>query len=297
MRILEIRDPLRSKVRKIKARLDTGADHSIISRDVVDNFGWLEEALDKNDPASVVLPDHSLFSFRGKVTINFHVLDPPQHQTLFRFNKYEYKATFFIPADGDIASFDAYIGRDLIAKHHLQSSFFFSGNSAPDRDGRTLVDKGAAKKASPRSVAETRARLQEEQEGQADRYDRNLGGGMSDPPPLHQGQIPRGHTIGADARPEPRRESERRSRSTSSQTANTGGQDLPRSSSRQGGEGDSEKEESKEEESEEEESEKEKSEKEENKKADRKKDNSKKDDRNEGKEGGRRKPGSGGVSA
>ncbi|KAE9974802.1 hypothetical protein EG328_003588 [Venturia inaequalis] len=137
VRTLQIRDP----AKKIKARLDTGADYSVLSQEIVDALGLREQTLDEgDDPLSVVLPDSRMFCFRSKVTLTFHVIDPPRGHSLFHFNKYEYTATFYVPADGDISSFDAYIGKDLIAKHHLQSSSFFAIDGEDGEDGKDGKD-------------------------------------------------------------------------------------------------------------------------------------------------------------
>ncbi|KAE9973095.1 hypothetical protein BLS_003763 [Venturia inaequalis] len=114
---------------RINAKLDTGADYSLISKAIVRELGLHIQHLDLKDAASVLLADHSEFHVQGKVTLRFHVTDSPTPQSVFRFGKYVYEATFFVPADVDICSFDAYIGADIIHEHHLQESFFFSGSN------------------------------------------------------------------------------------------------------------------------------------------------------------------------
>ncbi|QDS68518.1 hypothetical protein FKW77_010885 [Venturia effusa] len=192
IRVLEICSPLKCDPKRIKARLDTGADHSVISKDVVDSLGLQVVPLEEDDPSSVILPDESLFSFRGKITITFHVLDPAASQkSLFGFNKYEYKATFFIPADGDIASFDAYIGRDIITKHHLQSSSFFSNNGHKYSSGAQPVDKKNQKPKNAKQQAAWESQNKQERVQTAADYDRTMGNNAPREQQPFQGPPPR----------------------------------------------------------------------------------------------------------
>jgi hypothetical protein len=112
------------------------------------------------DPFSVLLPDGREFHLGGKVVLRFHVIDSPATQRAFRFAKYEYAATFFVPKETSLSSFDAYIGTDIIDKHHLQKLYFFSSS------GTTLL---TLKKHKPMPASEDNAREEQIQLKDMDR--------------------------------------------------------------------------------------------------------------------------------
>jgi hypothetical protein len=83
---------------------------------------------------------------------------------MFQFNKYKYKATFFVPEDSDISCFDAYIGRDFISRCHLQSSTFFAY-----KDGKLPLnyEKGKQLSADANLAWQSKSEQKQHQERQA----------------------------------------------------------------------------------------------------------------------------------
>ncbi|KAE9972117.1 hypothetical protein EG328_005185 [Venturia inaequalis] len=125
-RTLEILGNGQTIMKKIQAKIDTGADYSLISRSIAEELGLPVLPLTEDDPVDLLLPDKRNFRIAGKVSILFHGINPRGPRLTFRFGKYENAAIFYIPADCDISGFDAYIGADDIHKLQLQKQNFFS---------------------------------------------------------------------------------------------------------------------------------------------------------------------------
>lgn len=108
------------------AKIDTAADYSLISKSVVEELSLSFLPLTEDDPIYLILPDSGNFPLAGKVSVRLHGINPQGPRLAFKFGKYEYVATFYVPEVSDISCFDTYIGTDNIHKLQLRKRNFFS---------------------------------------------------------------------------------------------------------------------------------------------------------------------------
>jgi hypothetical protein len=127
-------------LRRIKARIDTGADRSFISRAVAQEVGLPISQLTSEDLTFVTADDRD-FLLCGKTNIIAHVKDPSGVQLAFIFGRYFYDFTLFVSHNTKISTFDAFIGRDLIHEHGLQKSCFFAALIPMPKDGKNMTEE------------------------------------------------------------------------------------------------------------------------------------------------------------
>ncbi|KAE9988535.1 hypothetical protein EG327_003331 [Venturia inaequalis] len=108
---------------RLVASIDTGADHSIISREIVKKLNLPQQKIAQDDPSFTTLMNNQEMKFDGKVTFRFHMVESPEPHHVLQFNRYKNTGTFFVPSSDEFAAVDVCIGKDNISKLLLRPSF------------------------------------------------------------------------------------------------------------------------------------------------------------------------------